>query len=388
MNRIARSTPVFIGCILLLSALATAVFLFGAVKITNSAQAEQPAATSSEQKVNLSPVLNLRSQLSGNPSSPSTDDVEPISFWIYPGEPACNTKEELDTLGQVYQLKPEFVTITTTGDTEILLEPETGCNALTRTNADLYKSVSGSQFITVSAGAESLQQLLVDRSKMDSSIELLVELTQQLDYTGVELDYEGYSSWTEEMYSGYKYYLQSLGDKLQSQGRELMIDAPAIYNDGIQSVFQFKYEDMAELPVDWITMMAYDYQYDFGGGAAVAPDDFLKSSIERAKNELGSSQSKLIIGLPTYGYTAAEGEYQIKILTYEQIVAAIGDPEALDVKRLPDSQELIYKNGQGDVYVFQDKQSLEHKIELVQDMGVEQISIWHLGGNVLPTIKK
>ena len=325
-----------------------------------------------------------------NPDVPAPDPIESItegselqvSHWIYPGPPACDTYAELRTLEQVDEVKPEFATITADGSTAVLTENEAGCNALSSTNVDFYKQVSETQFITVSGSGEGFSNLVTDPTKRQESIDVLVPLVEQTDMTGIELDFEGYSGWSEADYAGYLTFLQDLGDALRANNRQLMIDAPAIYNDGIQSVFQFRYEDFNNLPVDYVAIMAYDYQYDYGGGSPVTEDQFLIDAIDRAKAELTDWENRLVVGLPTYGYTAAEGEYRINILTRDQVFERLSEAEISQATRIPNSEELIYRKD-GQVYVWQDQQSIEHKIGIVQDQGINRIAIWHLGGNPL-----
>lgn len=324
------------------------------------------------------------------PQVPTPDTVtenaggEPlhVSHWVYPGPPACNTYYELQVLGQVDELKPEFATVSLDGSIEILTENEAGCNALSRTNVEYYREISNTQFITVSGSGQNFSNLVTDSAKRTEAIGILSDLVRQTEMTGIELDFEGYSGWSEVDYAGYLSFLQDLGDTLRADEKLLMIDAPAIYNDGIQSVFEFRYGDIAALPVDYIAIMAYDYQYDFGGGAPVTEDDFLRDTLTRAKAEIPDWEEKLVIGLPTYGYTAEEGAYQIRILTREQVFANLSEAEIARAGRIPNSEELIYRKD-GQVYVWQDQASIQHKIDLVQAQGINRIAIWHLGGNPL-----
>ena len=318
-------------------------------------------------------------------STTGTPDLQ-VSHWIYPGPPACTTYQELRTLGQVDEVKPEFATITADGSTSILTENEAGCNALSSTNAQFYRDISKTQFITVSGSGEGFSNLVTNPEKRTESIDTLVALARQTDMTGIELDFEGFSGWSEEDYAGYLTYLEDLGGRLRVDERQLMIDAPAIYNDGIQSVFQFRYEDIDALPVDYIAIMAYDYQYDYGGGSPVTEDQFLVDSIDKAKSELTNWEEKLVVGLPTYGYTAQEGEYRISIKTREQVFATLNEDQISQATRIPNSEELIYRDG-SQVYVWQDQQSIQHKIDIVRDQGIYKIAIWHLGGNPLVDTK-
>jgi spore germination protein YaaH len=335
------------------------------------------------------PVTTLRKTKTPVTTPPTTTPTTPPTtigstvrgYWIYPGEPACKTINELQTITKVGQLKSEFATILADGTTKIITQETAGCNALSTSNIELYKTKSTSQFITVSSGEEGFSALTKDTTKQTKSVETLTALVEQTNFTGIELDFEGYSSWTPETYSGYKSYITKLGNALRTKNRKLMIDAPAIYNDSIQRVFQFKYSDFNSLPVDYVTIMAYDYQFDYGGGSPVTEDKFLIDSINKAKNDL-TDDSKIQVGLPTYGYTALEGDYRITILTKDQVFAKTTPEQRANATRIPSSQELIIKVG-SQVYVWQDQQSIQHKINLTKAQGIDSITFWHLGGNEL-----
>lgn len=306
------------------------------------------------------------------------------AYWVYPGDPACNTFNELQQFENIDQLKPEFATITDEGLVNILTTEIAGCNALSDQNVEFYKSISDTQFITVSSSGIGLSNLLATRESRQAGIDELMSLLDQTQMTGIELDFEGFGKWTVEDYIGYLDFVTVLGNTLHSQGKELMIDAPAIYNQRIQDAFKFKYADLDNLPIDYITIMAYDYQYDFGGGAPITEDDFLRDSISWAKQEI-SNHERLIIGLPSYGYGATRGEYSdIQIYTFDQLVERFGQDRLSQAERMPNSQELVFDDG-GMVYVFQDAASISHKTKLVNELGINRISIWHLGGN--PIVK-
>ncbi len=311
-----------------------------------------------------------------------TNSSSSLSYWIYPGDPACNTFEELQQYGEVEQVKPEFATVTNEGIIKTLTVEEAGCNAISSTNVEFYKSISNTQFITISASGEGFKALMRTQESRQVGIDTLVALVLQTDMTGIELDFEGFGAWSEDDYSGYLDFLNVLGNILHAEDKQLMIDAPAIYNSRIQDAFQFKYEDLEDLPVDIITVMAYDYQYDYGGGAPVTDDTFLVESINYAKEAI-EDDNRLVIGVPSYGYGATRGSYDdIKIYTKAQLRNIFGNDRLNQATRIPNSQELIIEEGD-QVYVFQDEISINHKISLVEAQGIFQISIWHLGGNPL-----
>jgi spore germination protein YaaH len=151
-----------------------------------------------------------------------------------------------------------------------------------------------------------------------------------------------------------------------------MIDAPAISDPVYQGYFQFKYEDFTN--VDFVTIMAYDYQYDWGVGEPVAPEFWLKNVINWAKVRL--PLEKIVIGIPAYGYHGTLGSYNMTIDTYAQSSTYPG----FSTRKINSEGEEVWTNG-NIYYSAQPKSSLDRKKTLIESLGIKNISVWHLGGN-------
>ena len=90
--------------------------------------------------------------------------------------------------------------------------------------------------------------------------------------------------------------------------------------------------------------------------------------------------NKIVIGLPSYGYQSGLN-IPVNIVTLSQ---ATKNPLFSTLRRDAESNELIAKVGNR-VLVTQDSQSLSEKIKIVDEMGINKVSIWHIGGgNPLP----
>jgi hypothetical protein len=363
------------------------ILCFTSLLVIGLKSLEDVSAKSTSQKMNtitnkkVKPTSTPQVQSSALYTLPNSADIK-LSYWIYPGEPACGVVLELQTLGKIDELKPEYATISEDGSTKILTDIIAGCNAFSPANNTLYKSSSDTQFATVSGSGVGFSAMVNSPEKRTASVQALTKLAIEAGITGIELDFEGFGGWTDTDYIGYLAYVKELGNSLHTQNKKLMIDAPAIYNSSIQKSFKFKYKDLDTLPVDYITIMAYDYQYDYGTGSAVTDDTFLKESIRFAKSEIPDYKNKIQVGLPTYGYTGLDGSYRIDIKTREQIFKILSETQRNKATRIPNSSELIYKES-GKVFVWQDSLSIQHKVDIVNSEGINKIAFWHLGGNQL-----
>ena len=295
--------------------------------------------------------------------------------WIYPGPPACNSANEYKDGRGIDTLKPQYYTLNTSGTLLQLTTTNDGCNAYSQENALGIKNHSIHQYVTVSGNTLSMDALVTSQAKMVQAVTTLKTFLDTVRFTGVEIDFEGFSDWTPQQYNGYKNFLLQLGDTLHQNGYKLMIDGPAILADA-SSHYQWRYEDFNTLPVDYIVVMEYDWQYVFGIGTPVAPltqiQDVTKQIIEKI-----TDINKIVIGIPSYGYHGQTGGDTITIDTNAQSQTYSGYATA---KRDNASAEMMFTSA-GVFYDYADSQTLNTKRSLIEDLGIKNISVWHLGGN-------
>lgn len=309
-------------------------------------------------------------------SSPTTPppmtSTTQIQAWIYPGNPACSAASEYSDGRHIDTLKPEYYTVQTNGTLRQLTTAADGCNGYSAANVADIKKHSTSQYVTVSGITKNTRVLLASAVLQENAIASLTKFVIATGFTGVELDWEGFGDWTATDYTNFKKFTAALQKSLRAQGKKLIIDAPAISDPTYQSYFLFKYEDFTD--IDYIAIMAYDYQYDYGVGVPVAPDFWLKNTINWAKARLPID--KIIIGLPAYGYHGTLGSYMMTIDTYAQSMTYPGYAN----RKINSDGEETWMNG-STYYSAQSTATLDKKKQLVESMGIKHISVWHLGGN-------
>ncbi|WP_131781014.1 glycosyl hydrolase family 18 protein [Legionella gresilensis] len=299
-----------------------------------------------------------------------------IQGWIYPGNPACNAKNEY-TDGRVIQvLKPEYFTVTGVGVLKRLNVADAGCNAYSKKNVKSIKAHSQQQFVTISANASSMVALTSSAKKRANAINKLINFIKTTNFTGVELDFEEFGSWTDKNYRDYKLFIMELGNALWLINSQLMIDGPPISNSTEQSYYKWRYEDFNDLPVNYIVVMAYDYQYDYGVGTPIAPNTWVIDIINYVKDKV-EDINKIVIGIPAYGYHGITGSYKIKLDTFEQSKSYPGFSLAVQD---PSSFEYFWQH-ENTTYFIQTSDSLNRKKALIEAAGIKHISVWHLGGN-------
>ncbi|KAL1916638.1 uncharacterized protein VTP21DRAFT_5342 [Calcarisporiella thermophila] len=311
------------------------------------------------------------------PNRSTSNERIRIHAWVYYGAPALTASADykankIDVLRvQYFKLLDDGILERIDEDSDDLYATQ---NGFSESNIQDISEHSAEQLVTVSGSIDSMRSLFACGSKKYNAINTLVKFVTTYELTGIDIDFETFGRWTLEDYDNYKAFVTSLGIRLRNAKKKLAICGPMWTSK--ESPLIWNYPDFVKLPVDYITPMLYDYQCDYGGGSPICPLSWLK---EWTLNMLEIFPvERLVIGLPSYGYTATLDKYDIQNLTLEQIKEAGGYNGG---KRDKESAEVIKITANGQVFVSNDKISLNTKLQLVQSLGIKQVSIWHLGGN-------
>jgi spore germination protein YaaH len=304
-----------------------------------------------------------------------------IQAWFYPGVPATNANEEYSDGRNIYILKPEYYTINSSGVLTRKDDPTDGENAYSVANALDVKRHSSHQYFTISGNAANMATLCGDGTKRTNAVNTIKSFLDTIGFDGVELDWEGYSTWTTQSYADFKTFVGELVTTLHTYGYKVMVDVPPIHSVTHaaygQNLFKIKYEEIDALGVDYIVSMAYDYQYDYGSPEPVSPTAFVELVCDWAKDKI-KDINKIVIGMPSYGYHETTGGYDIdgKIDTKAQSAIRTGYGTAT---RNADF-EMVWATG-GVSSIYQDSSGINSKRDVIEAKGIKNISVWHLGGN-------
>lgn len=302
--------------------------------------------------------------------------IDTVMGWWYPGEPACDALIEVAN-ANLEVVKPEYFVIRDGGRFEFMTEERYGCNGYSEANIAAVKRLAPEQFVMVSASyAQDMDAFLRQDERTGEYTDRLVSFAVETGFTGVELDFEDFGGWTPDIYERYKAFVTRLGNALHAEGKELMLALPAVRNETEEQWYTLRLAELERLPVDHLVIMGYDYQYDHGAGQPVAPLDWL-AEVVRFSQQRVSDDSKLVIGVPSYGYEVDAADGRIRITTAAQ---AATNPLYATAERDPRSMELIAKRG-GSVLVYQDAVSIQAKLDTIAENGIGRVSIWHFGGN-------
>jgi spore germination protein YaaH len=292
--------------------------------------------------------------------------------WLYPDK-IYDTSGEISDGRHIDILKPQYYNL---NDNGTLTQITSGYNAYNSSNIALVKKYSSQQFVTISGSTTGMSTLAADKTLTTSFINTILNFLNASKFTGIELDFEGFGTWISQQYGAYKTLVTAVGNALHAKSYKLMIDGPAISDAIYQRHYLWKWEDFNTLPVDYLVVMGYDYMYDQGAGAPVAPLSWL-SNICQWMLEKITDHNRIVVGLNSYGYHGNIGSYNITKDTYEQSTQLPGFSTATRDKS---SSEMTWTN-ENVFYDYSDSTTLQDKLNIVQNLGITNISVWHLGGN-------
>jgi spore germination protein YaaH len=152
----------------------------------------------------------------------------------------------------------------------------------------------------------AMAAVLADPTQRAIHVKALADFAAKGDFAGLDIDYEKFafsddrSSWATTRPS-WVAFVTELAEQLHSDGRTLTVSIPPIYDSGRTSDSGYWVYDYAAITplVDHIRVMAYDYSTSSPG--PIAPLDWVQQSID-ATAEASGDPSKLVLGLPLYGY--------------------------------------------------------------------------------------
>ncbi|MEV4560827.1 ricin-type beta-trefoil lectin domain protein [Kitasatospora sp. NPDC049285] len=326
----------------------------------------------------------------GHAQAAETASATPLNVqeWLYPkatGSVACSAPAEYaDGRVQTGVLKPEYYGIDTTG-TAVLLpatDPRYACNGYSAANAADVKAHSAQQYMTVSLADLPSERLLTgNAARKAAAITKVADFTRQIGFTGVDIDFENYWDWTAQDADNFFSFLQDLGTALHARGLKLQVEGPP------DTTTAFDYGRALAVGSDQVVMMVYDLEYQSPKGATClpfAPYDWMTDLIKGALAQIPAAQrSRFVAGLPSEAYAATNQCQDITgNLTVADMKKAPGyseDPAVIAQRRDPDSGEIRWSSG-GTFYDYVDQVALDQKLKLVRGLGVNDVSVWVLGG--------
>lgn len=295
-----------------------------------------------------------------------------IEAWVFPGQ--SDAQAELTDGRVLSSVKPEYGTLDTSGVFSSVTGSTNAYDDSAMTNN--AKSHSVLPFFTVSAGRAGMAACVADGTKRTNTINGILSILSSTGFVGVELDWEGYGQWTSTEYTNYKSFVADLCTAVHAVGKKVTVCGPPIGDATEQGYYEWHYEDFESSTVDYICALAYDWNFDFGAGTAIAPTDRVRNVCLWMRSKI-TDLDRIVVGMPNYGYYGTTGGFSITNITKTQAAARTGYGGAT---RDTASEEMMFASG-GVSTVYNDQTGITTKREIIEDEGIRYISVWHLGDN-------
>jgi HAD superfamily hydrolase (TIGR01509 family) len=156
--------------------------------------------------------------------------------------------------------------------------------------------------------AGGMAGVLADPASRDLHIDTIAEFADQLDADGIDLDYEvfayqdGSDTW-EATRPNWVTFVTDLAARLHDDGRTLTVTIPPVFDaetTGERGYWVYDPGAIAE-HVDAVRIMGYDYSVAEQG--PIAPLDWVGNVVAGATKAVPEEyRSKLVLGVPSYGY--------------------------------------------------------------------------------------
>lgn len=222
-------------------------------------------------------------------------------------------------------------------------------------------------------------QVLNDPYIRARHVQNIVDEVLARNYDGIDIDYEGLP---ESLRPAFSAFIVELSEALDAHGKLLTI---AVHAKDCDYCGLGGFQDWVVIGqhVDQMRIMTYDYHWRGGGPGPVAPLYWVESVAAYARTVV--DPSKIFIGVPFYGYDWPPGG-NARGLPWADIEDLIESQDLTvnlmqrDSQGRVDESWFLYESAAGTREVwFMTEDSLESKLELVQEMDLAGIAIWRVG---------
>lgn len=299
-----------------------------------------------------------------------------IGAWFFP---IC---EDNQATSQIHRLNldvisPQWGQLGSEGELKISEGP---CDAFTPELAKGLKRYSSEQYINIVniSDIEKMRLLINNQDKIDQFIDESLNFVNKVEFTGVEIDFEGYAKWTREDMEKYIDFCEQLISRYHEQGKQVRIDMPAY--DATYKPEHYNYEQVAQLNADGFVVMLYEEQWGKMPPYPVSTNDWIQSVTKEVFETFGEKKNKIIAGINSYGYKARQNTpIDVKIDDYITTTETTQQPGISSAQRDYRSGDLYFKQN-GVYYYFSDVETMQTRVALIKALGYEEVSVWRLGG--------
>ena len=211
-----------------------------------------------------------------------------------------------------------------------------------------------------------------------ATINNIALLAQTQGLAGINLDFEGLYATDRDNYTA---FVMDLAEALHAEGSTLILSVPAKSADDPNDSWSWPYDYAALAPyADIFQVMTYDEYVPGDGPGPVDGSDWMKACLTYAASQI--STSKILLGLPAYGYdydtTAGTGS----AVAWKDIPALLSSTGATaQWDSATNSPYFDYVDSSGDTHEvwYENTQSIQLKSSYAVSLSLKGVSMWALG---------
>ena len=209
------------------------------------------------------------------------------------------------------------------------------------------------------------------REKAITNIEAVI---QKYGLAGVNIDFESLDPGDK---NNLTIFMQELSSRLKPQGYILSIDVMPKHNEEADFAMAYDYAKLAQF-CDQIIIMTYDYHGPWSGPGSIADINSIEKDIRYALQFI--PKNKLLLGVAGYGYDwSSKGVESLEFGAIQNLISKFGAKVEWDESAK--SPHFTYTGPDGVVHQvwYENAQSLQYKLTLVNSYDLAGIALWKLG---------
>ena len=229
---------------------------------------------------------------------------------------------------------------------------------------------------------ERSSALLADEPLQETLAQSILQTMREKGFYGLDVDFEYVPPHEREAYAA---FITRLRETLNPLGYPVIV-ALAPKTSAQQRGLLYEAHDYALLSeaANAVFLMTYEWGYTYGEPMAVAPLPQVRAVLDYALTE--TAPEKLFLGLPLYGYDwplpYEAGVTKAETLSSQQAAeraARLGAEIHFDETAQSPYYHYFDPARREHVVWFEDARSLEQKLRLAAESGLQGVGCWHLG---------
>ena len=241
--------------------------------------------------------------------------------------------------------------------------------------ANDIKANSEEQYLTIFTGAYAdFSAMVASPSKRSLFISDIQSFLTTTGWTGAEIDFENFWSWTTTDFNNYVTFLTELGNALHASGGKLGVAVVA--KPKYSYLTTYDYSVLDGLPVDFWSLMLYDNMWGFVAGEYAPITDPMWAILSLQNFRENVTTGEIVAGIANYGY-------------YSPCGSTVSNPTffaAADASSLPGYNTGSYDEVSGEYkwtdgtncYWYSDGNTMNLRRNMYENLGVKAVSVWSI----------